>query len=113
MKTNIKTLRDLFGSKRFQGFSSQKDNDFINHADRANGCLEASQWGGDGKTHCEVIKDWREYLISLSCFYPEYDEVGDKENYDIDQKTYELIEIEIDSCELWHIKNGSYKQIIN
>ena len=47
-------------SEYVQNWTAEKDNDFINEPERASRCYDAAEFGADGKTHAEVIEDWRE-----------------------------------------------------
>jgi hypothetical protein len=47
-------------SEYVQDWTAEKDSDFINEPDRAARCCDAAEDGCDGKTHAEVIEDWRE-----------------------------------------------------
>lgn len=47
-------------SEYVQNWTAEKDADFINEPKRAARCYDASAYGCDGKTHAEVIEDWRE-----------------------------------------------------
>lgn len=106
---NIKTLEELYNS---QGFASFRDsiygNDgFINDPDRAERIAEAAEHGCDGSTHQEVLGDWRDYLNTLKVFDPDYDDPEDRDDFDLDEETYEKILAEINACEDWHEKNSS------
>jgi len=45
-----------------QVFTSERDGDYINEPERASRCNDAAEEGCDGKTHQDVIQDWRDYF---------------------------------------------------
>ena len=60
-KARIETFVDWFiRSDYVANWAAEKDSDFINEPDRAERCYDAAKDGCDGKTHAEVIEDWRE-----------------------------------------------------
>lgn len=60
-KKRIDRFVDWFiRSEYVANWSAEKDADFINEPDRAERCYDAAVDGCDGKTHAEVIEDWRE-----------------------------------------------------
>lgn len=94
-------LREMYSSSEFGYFLESKlGNDlFISEPERAERLAN-----GEGSTHSENIEDWREYLNSLKV-------KDDDENFDITQEVYDTIEGDINSCEEWHINNGSINDI--
>lgn len=111
---NFSTLGEMLDSEVYQLFISSKlGNDlFINDPERAERLHEAAEYGIDGSLHCEVIEDWRDFLNTLNI--PDDDELPElcESEYDIDAYTESAILNEINSCEEWHIKNGTYDQQI-
>jgi hypothetical protein len=60
-KNRIETFVDWFISSEYvSNWTAEKDSDFWNEPDRAKRCYDAAEFGADGKTHAEVIEDWRE-----------------------------------------------------
>lgn len=47
-------------SDHFAAFQSERDSDFWNEPERAARVSDAAEYGADGKTHAEVIQDWRD-----------------------------------------------------
>lgn len=76
------------------------DSDFINYPDRAERCYEAAEYGADGKTHAEVINDWRAAFRN----WLRYDRPGNKNDVD---RFEAAVEKYWDNLELWHEANGS------
>jgi len=94
---------DFIRSDYVSGWTSDKDSDFINEPERAARCYDAAEYGADGKTHAEVIEDWREafeaYLQNrLGHEYPERFSTAVRKCFDC--------------TEAWHEKNGSLFQEI-
>lgn len=108
VKNSYANLKDMIDSKEYQNYLIDKlGNDlFINDPDRAERNADAAEEECNGSTHREVIENQRDFFHQLKVYDPEYDEVDDKD-FDIDMKTANLIEKEIDEVEEWHIKNGS------
>jgi hypothetical protein len=96
-------LREMNCSSEYNDFLESKlGNDlFISEPDRASRIAD-----GEGSTHNEIIEDFREYLNSLKVKSED-----DDENFDITQEVYDTIESDINSCEEWHINNGSINDI--
>jgi hypothetical protein len=104
-----KTLEDLYKSEEFQIYIEQTlGNDlFIRQPDRANRIYNAAEYGCNGSTHEEVIDDYLSFLKTLKVFDPNFNNENEKENCDIEQAVFDLIEKEIEECREWHRKNGS------
>jgi hypothetical protein len=94
----IKTLDDLLQSPEYNGirFGSSND-DWFHDQDRMQRCHDAAENGGDGSTYGEHIQDWRECLDN---------------HFSLDEETTDSISAEIDSCEEWHVENGSIDEEI-
>jgi hypothetical protein len=107
VKTRIERFVDWFiRSEYVQNWTSEKDGDFINETDRAGRCWDAAENGSDGKTHAEVIEDWRESFQAW---------IRDKRNHPSGNpldRFESAINAHFDSVEGWHDKNGSLSQQI-
>ena len=107
----IKRFVDWFiRSEYVQNWTTEKDTDFFNEPDRANRCYEAAEFGADGKTHAEVIEDWREAFQNF-CRY------GDGRDYrnsmSFGYERFEAaVEAHFDEVEAWHEKNKSLHEEI-
>ena len=102
----IKRFIDSFiRSEYVQNWTSEKDSDFFNEPERAERCADAAEYGADGKTHAEVIEDWREAFRT----WVRYDRKGNKNDVDRFEAS---VEAYFDSVELWHEQNGSLWQEI-
>lgn len=109
-KQRVKTFFDEFiRSEYMQNWTAENDSDFINHADRAARCYDAAEFGCDGKTHAEVINDWRE-AFENKCKW-ELKSNG-KRRWEYPYRFSAAVNALIDECELWHEKNGSLFQQI-
>ncbi len=90
-------LSEMIRNENFQAWheSTTSDYGFSNPKlyDRIHNAAES---GLEGRTHGEIIEEWRDYLHSLSG--------------DLSDDEYVAIEQEIDDCEQWHIENGSLSQ---
>lgn len=95
---------DFIRSEYVANFTSERDSDFINEPDRAARCHDAAEYGCDGKTHAEVIEDWRDafgYWIS------------DRRGFIKDHDRFEQsVRDHFTLTELWHEFNGSLNQEI-
>jgi len=85
-------------------WSSEKDVDFINEPDRARRVAEAAMDGADGRTHSEVIEDWREAFESW---------IYERRKYTSEPERFiTAVEDHFDSIEAWHDSHGSlFKEI--
>lgn len=103
-KRRIERFFDEFiCSKYVQNWTAENDGDFINCPDRASRCYDAAEFGCDGKTHAEVIQDWREAFTAW---------IRDKRLWQEPERFIAGVEEHIDSVEAWHEQNGSlYQQI--
>lgn len=103
----IKSFVDEFiRSEDVQGLTSDRDSDLINRRDRATRCYNAAIDGGDGKTHAEVIGDWRD---AFKYWIRERRRCKDTADPD---RFIAAVEAYFDDVELWHEKNGSlFKEI--
>lgn len=86
-----------------QAFTSERDSDFINEPERAERCHDAAEFGADGKTHAEVIQDWRDAFDAL---------IRDRRAFNTPDRFVSAVLAHFDSIEQWHEKNGSLNQEI-
>jgi len=59
-------FEEFIRSREVEALTSERDSDYFNEPERAARCAAAAEYGGDGKTHAEVIGDWRDafkYMI--------------------------------------------------
>ena len=88
---------EFIRSECMASFTSDRDADFINDPERAARCYDAAENGADGKTHAEVIGDWRDCLeLTLN-----------RRGHEYPERFGNAIHALIDSCEAWHDRNGS------
>ena len=86
-------------SEYVTNWQSERDSDFINELERASRCADAAEFGADGKTHQEVIEDWRDMFKSW---------IRDTHRTDNPLDRFEsAVSAHFDSVEAWHDKNGS------
>ena len=98
-------------SEYVASWTAEKDSDFINEPDRAARCAKAAEYGADGKTHAEVIEDWREAFHAM---------VRDRERANwrrenspyLPERFVDAVEQYFGGVEEWHEKNGSLWQEI-
>jgi len=79
------------------------DADFHNHAERAARCYMAAEDGADGKTHAEVIQDWREAFDAW---------IADRHKWQNPDRFMRAVHKYFDDSETWHEQNGSLNQEI-
>jgi len=114
-KQRIERFIDWFiRSDYVSNWTSEKDSDFINEPKRAERCYSAAEFGADGKTHAEVIEDWREAFIHLLRYGWGNDWIMRSCPFKIHDngfRTLDRFETAVneyfDSIEAWHDKNGS------
>ena len=90
-------------SQYVEAWTSEKDSDFINEPDRAARVYDAAADGCDGKTHAEVIEDWREAFSAW---------VRDKRLWAEPERFMAAVNAHFDAVELWHEQHGSLWQQI-
>lgn len=90
-------------SEYVANWTSEKDGDFINEPDRASRVADAAELGCDGKTHAEVIEDWREAFNAW---------MRDRRSWNTPERFIAAVETHFDSVESGHEKNGSLWQEI-
>jgi len=91
------TINDLLNLREWDSFiGSRLGNDlFISDPDRADRMHEAAEHGVDGSTHYEIIEDWRDFARDL------FRSLSMDESED-EEKNYETLMDEINSCEEYH-----------
>jgi hypothetical protein len=101
----IKRFVDWFiRSECVEALTSDRDCDFINKSDRAERCYDAAEDGADGKTHAEVIGDWRDAFENW---------IRDTRKWKEDPDRFiAAVNAHFDRVEDWHDKHGSLHQQI-
>jgi hypothetical protein len=101
----IKAFIDWFIRSEFVTVEqSERDADFINYPERAGRCYDAAEHGCDGKTHAEVIDDWREIFA---------DWLRERKRGRFGYTCFdEAVSGYFDELEAWHLKSGSLYQEI-
>ncbi len=94
---------EFIRSEYVSNWTADKDSDFINEPDRAARCYDAAENGADGKTHAEVIEDWRDAFSAW---------ISDKHKWTAPERFMDAVNAHFDSVEAWHEKNGSLFQEI-
>ena len=96
-------------SEYVQNWTAEKDGDFINEPERAGRVADAAVDGADGRTHAEVIEDWREAFGAM---------MRDRERANwrrknspyLPERFVVAVEAHFDEVEAWHERNGSLWQ---
>ena len=101
MRAEIKTLQDMLDDENYQVYESETllnpQHHMINNTDvDVDNMLECNESGCFGVSHGDFIECWRDYLNTLS----------------LDDKAFDSIEAEINTCEQWHTNNKSIDTII-
>jgi hypothetical protein len=92
-------------SEYVANFTADRDSDFINEPERAARCYDAAEFGADGKTHAEVIQDWRDAFET----YVKYD----RRSVGLYPARFsDAVNAHFDAVEAWHEQNGSLDQEI-
>jgi hypothetical protein len=103
-QNRIKTfIDDFIRSQYVSNWTSEKDSDFWNEPERAERCADAAEFGCDGKTHAEVIGNWRDAFKGW---------LRDNHRNHNSGLFVDAVEAHFDSVETWHEKNGSLWQEI-
>ena len=98
-QNRINAFVDNFIHSEFvSNWTSEKDGDFWNEPERATRCADAAENGADGKTHAEVIEDWREAFAAY---------IRDKRLWAEPTRFVDAVNAHFDAVETWHEKNGS------
>lgn len=109
-KQRVKAFFDEFiRSEYVANWTAEKDGDFINEPERAARCYDAAEFGCDGKTHAEVIEDWREAFENMVKYCLK---ANGKRHWEYPSRLSAGVNALIDECESWHEKNGSLFQQI-
>jgi hypothetical protein len=95
-------ISDFIRSEYVQNRTAEKDGDFINEPERSERCYAAAEFGADGKTHAEVIEDWRE---AFRCWM-QYDRPH-AHNFANHDRFEAAVEAHFDAVEAWHEANES------
>ena len=90
-------------SSQVEYLTSERDSDFINEFERADRCYTAAEFGCDGKTHSEVIQDWRDAFENM---------LSDRRGKEYPTRFASAINAIFDGIEAWHETNGSLYQEI-
>jgi hypothetical protein len=100
----VKAFVDSFISGEYvESLTGDRDSDFINQRDRAARCYDAAESGSDGKTHAEVIGDWRDAFESM---------LQDRRGHEYPERFSAAVNAHFDHVESWHEMNGSLHQEI-
>ena len=112
-QTRVDRFVDWFiRSEYVANWTNEKDLDFFNEPDRAARCSDAAEDGCDGKTHAEVIEDWREAFATwLRYGNTEYQGRCYQRSHDFPRFESAVL-AHFDAVEEWHDKNGSLWQEI-
>jgi hypothetical protein len=103
-QARIKRFVDGFIRSHYvENWTAEKDSDFFNEPERAGRCADAAEYGADGKTHAEVIEDWREAFHAM---------MRDRRAWTEPERFVTAVEAHFDQVEAWHECNGSLYQEI-
>jgi hypothetical protein len=103
-KKRIEQFIDWFIRSEYVAmWTADKDSDFVNETDRASRCYDAAENGADGKTHAEVIEDWREAFAAW---------IRDRRKWQQPERFIAAVDAHFDHVEAWHKQNGSLFQQI-
>lgn len=108
--SEVETLDDFIGCDEFYSYESDYyGNDrYINLSNDQNERIDdCAEYGGDGRTHGEVIEMWRDAIHCL--MKPELED--DNGDWTVNP-VFDSIMNEIDEVEKWHDENGSLDQVI-
>jgi len=98
-QTRVKAfVHNFIRGHEVEALTSERDSDFINEPERAARCWDAAEDGADGKTHAEVIQDWRdafEYYLQ------------ERRGHEYPTRFAAAVHADFDQTEAWHEKNGS------
>ena len=103
----VKTFVDEFiRSREVETLTSDRDSDFINEPERAVRCADAAELGADGKTHAEVIGDWRDAFKYMMQDRERRNWRRENSPY-LPERFISAVNAYFDSVESWHEANGS------
>jgi hypothetical protein len=95
---------EFIRSEHVSNLTSERDSDFYNEPERADRCWNAAAHGCDGKTHKEVIDDWRDAFSNW---------LSDRRSDTAWPERFEsAVCARFDAVETWHENNGSLFQEI-
>lgn len=98
-------VHDFIRGPEVEALTCDRDADFINEPERAARCHDAAEDGCDGKTHHEVIEDWRDAFSNwLSDEHKSY--------WQGRELFANAVRARFTSTELWHAFAGSLFQEI-
>jgi hypothetical protein len=97
-------IDEFIRSEYMDYWTSEKDSDFINEPERAARCHDAAEDGCDGKTHAEVIEDWRE---AFSTWMRATFRHGGCDGFNRGDRFSDAVNKHFDAVEAWHQANGS------
>jgi hypothetical protein len=102
---------DFIRSRRVEALTSERDSDFINEPERAARVATAAEFGADGKTHAEVIGDWRD---AFSYMMQDRERANwRRENSPLlPERFIAAVNAHFDRVEAWHEAHGSLFQEI-
>jgi len=87
-------LSEMIRSGDFQAWLSDTTSNYILfNPELYDRIHKAAENGSEGRTHAEVIDEWRDYLDSIAC--------------DLTDEECDIIEQEINAREQWHIDGGT------
>ena len=116
-KKRIERFVDWFiRSDYVANWTAEKDSDFINEPERAERCCTAAEFGADGKTHAEVIEDWREAFhnfIHYDIGYVKCPFRTRRNAFRSLDRFEDAVFDHFNAVEKWHDKNGSLWQEID
>lgn len=103
-QARVKRFVDQFIRSHYvENWTNEKDGDFWNEPERAARCADAAEEGCDGKTHAEVIEDWREAFSAW---------ISDQRRWTDPERFIAAVGAHFDSVEDWHEQNGTLWQEI-
>ena len=115
-RVRIERFVDWFiRSEYVANWTSEKDSDFINEPERAARCYDAAEFGCDGKTHAEVIEDWREAFNTFIRYDAGRSEFATRDcPFKIKHDSFrtldrfeDAVNAHFNAVESWHDNNGS------
>lgn len=98
-------VHDFIRGAEVEYLTSDRDQDFTNEPERASRVSDAAELGADGKTHSEVIEDWRDAFSNWL-------RDNHKEYWRTSERFATAVLASFTLTELWHEFNGSLFQEI-
>jgi hypothetical protein len=96
-------VEEFIRSSRVEALTAERDRDFFNYPDRADRVYEAAEYGCEGKTHQEVIDDWRDAFDYM---------LRDRKAWNRPKRFEAAVQANFDETENWHMVNGSLFEVI-